>query len=198
MPTTTTINWPPTTETHIITTVINGTPTSIPAYQTANITLFPNYTAITTTTKPPPTTVIGVVPPPPYIPGSSTSGSNPEDGSSDNTLRNWGLIISAVVVLAVIGGLALRHYKSGRTKKQEPGNFAPVGEDDGESERGGRGGSGVGGASTIPGGSSISLATGGHHHHHQSQVTASNSNVRERRNSQPIPKALDLEGSSRS
>ncbi|KAI8602854.1 hypothetical protein EDD21DRAFT_370712 [Dissophora ornata] len=202
MPTTiTTISWPPASETHIITTVINGTTVSIPAYQTANITLFPNNTISTTTTKPPPTTVFGVVPPPPYVSGSPTSTASASgDGASKAVLwRNWGLVIMAVVILAVIGGLTLRRYKSGRAKKQEPGSFAPVDEDDGESDRGRIGGTGT--PSTTPGGSSISLATLGghhhHHHHHQSQVASSNSNVRERRNSQPIPRALDLDRNSR-
>ncbi|KAI7822645.1 hypothetical protein BC939DRAFT_503655 [Gamsiella multidivaricata] len=188
--TTTTITWPPTRETHIITTILNGSTITIPAYQTANLTLFPNYTTITTTTKPPPTTVIGANPPPPYVSGSPTStATNQGDGPSTAVLwRNWGLVVLAVVILAIIGGLALRHYRSGRTKKQEPGTFAPVGEDDG------------GTSSTIPGGSSISLGTlgGHHHHHHPSQSAVTDSNVRERRNSQPIPRALDLDGHSRS
>ncbi|KAF8977435.1 hypothetical protein BGZ46_007388 [Entomortierella lignicola] len=199
MPTTTSFSSSITKETGIITTVINGTTTFIPAYQTGNLTLFP-----TTTTKPPLTTVFGALPPPPYVSGSPTSTSSPDNGSSTNTtLRNCGIVIASIVVLAFIAGLTYRRYRSGRTKKQEPRPFTPVGEDDGDSERGGHSGvGGVGGNSTIPGGSSISLTTlGGHHHlhhHHQSQVAASNSNVRERRNSQPIPRALDLEGNSRS
>ncbi|KAF9439308.1 hypothetical protein BGZ76_003838 [Entomortierella beljakovae] len=193
--TTTSIQWPPTKETHTITAVINGTTTFIPAYQTANVTLFPNFTTTTTTTKPPPTTVFGAAPPPPYVSGAPTSTSNPDNGSSGNTIRDWALIVSSVVVLAAVGTVLLRRYRSGRAKKQEPGNFTPMGEDDGESEHIGRNGSSV-----IPG-SSISLATLGHHHH-QNQATASANNtsvnVRERRNSQPIPRALDLEGNCRS
>ncbi|KAI1314340.1 hypothetical protein EDD11_002281 [Mortierella claussenii] len=210
MPTTiTTIIWPPPLETHSVTAIVNGTIITIPAYQTANVTIFPNYThtTTTTTTKPPPTTVIGVNPPPPYVSGSPTSTvSTPDDGSDSKAVlwRNWGLVVLGVVILAVVGGLILRRYRSGRTKKQEPGNFTPVGEDDEESE-GRRGTGGNGSSSTIPGASSISLATlGGHqpplssYHHHQNQTAASNSNVRERRNSQPIPRALDLDRGSRS
>ncbi|KAG9321682.1 hypothetical protein KVV02_002150 [Mortierella alpina] len=193
---TTTITWPPSRETHIITAIINGTWTAIPAYQTANLTLFPNYIPYSTTTKPPPTTVIGARPPPPFASGSPTStASSSGDGPLNAAQwRNWGLVILAVVVLAIIGGFTLRRYRKGRPKKQEPGNFVSVGEDDQE-------GTGGGGASPAPGASSISLATlGGHHHHHHhpSQVGGTESNVRERRNSQPIPRVLDMDRTMRS
>lgn len=98
-----------------------------------------------------------------------------------------------VVILLIIGGLALKRYRAGREKKQEPGNFVSVGEDDGETERGVvGGGSGTGG--------SISLATLGQGQGQgaQSQLNqANNNNVRERRNSQPIPRSLDLDGPMR-
>ncbi|KAF8928411.1 hypothetical protein BGZ47_001650 [Haplosporangium gracile] len=199
--TVTSIIWPPARETHIVTAAINGVITSIPASQTANITLFPpNITTTTTTTKPPPTTVFGVNPPPPYVSGSPTAiASSSGDGSGKSTAwRNWGLVIMAAVILAIIGGLVLKRYRAGREKKQEPGNFVSVGEDDGENERGVvGGGSGTGG--------SISLATLGHGQGQgqgqgaQSQLNqTNNSNVRERRNSQPIPRSLDLDGPLRS
>lgn len=102
----------------------------------------------------------------------------------------------AVVILSIIGGLVLKRYRAGREKKQEPGNFVSVGEDDGESERGVVG-SGTGG--------SISLATLGHGQGQgqgqggQSELNQTgNNNVRERRNSQPIPRSLDLDGPLRS
>jgi hypothetical protein len=92
----------------------------------------------------------------------------------------------------------LKRYRAGRGKKQEPGNFVSVGEDDGESERGV-----VGGGTGTGGG--ISLATLGHGQGQglgqgaQSQLNqTSNNNVRERRNSQPIPRSLDLDGPVRS
>lgn len=106
----------------------------------------------------------------------------------------------AAVILSIIGGLFLRRYRAGRTKKQEPGNFVSVDEDDGENEQGV--GGGVSGT-----GVSISLATLGHIHGHgqgqgqgvQSQLDHTrDNNVRERRNSQPIPRALDLDRPMRS
>ncbi|ORZ18330.1 hypothetical protein BCR41DRAFT_45389 [Lobosporangium transversale] len=192
----TSITWPPATETHIVTTVWNGSIISIPAYQTANVTLFPGFTlTTTTTTKPPPTTVIGANPPPPFgAPASAESDS--EDGSSSRAVlwRNWTLVCLGVVILATVGGLALKRYRSGWTKKQEPGTFAPFDEDDGGGTGGGGGSGGGGGtSSTIPG-SAISLVTVSGQNH---QTVNSNNNVRERRNSQPIPRALDLERSSR-
>ncbi|KAG9064136.1 hypothetical protein KI688_003322 [Linnemannia hyalina] len=125
--TVTSIIWPPVKETHIVTAAINGVITSMPASQTANITLFPtgiNMTS-TTTTKPPPTTVFGVNPPPPYYSGSPTAvASSSGDGSGKSSAwRNWGLVIMAAVILSVIGGLVLKRYRAGREKKQEPGNF---------------------------------------------------------------------------
>ncbi|KAG0011496.1 hypothetical protein BGZ81_002146, partial [Podila clonocystis] len=140
-------------ETQIITIIVNGTSTGVPAYQTANVTLFPHYN--TTTTKAPATTVHGPIPLPPYDPNHPSSSSADQDKSV--TLRNWGLIIMGLIILAIIGGVALRRYRSGRTKKQEPGNFMTVGEDDNELG-GSMGGSGIGG-SGMPGASSVSLAT---------------------------------------
>ncbi|KAK5798831.1 hypothetical protein F5H01DRAFT_358405 [Linnemannia elongata] len=198
--TVTSIVWPPVKETHIVTAAINGVITSIPASQTANITLFPsNMTTTTTTTKPPPTTVFGVNPPPPYVSGSPTAvASSSADGNGKSTAwRNWGLVIMAAVILSIIGGLVLKRYRAGREKKQEPGNFVSVGEDDGESEQGVGGGSGTGGSvgfTTIGHGQGQGQGQGG-----QSQLNqTSNNNVRERRNSQPIPRSLDLDGPLRS
>lgn len=188
----TTITWPPVKETHIITTFVNGSIISIPAYQTANETMFTNATlSASTTTKPPPTTVFGAQPPPPYVSGSPTSTSSNKGNGPSNAIvwRNLGLVILAVVILAVMGGFMLKRHRSGQAKKQEPRNFTQVGEDDGESERGGR--TGDGDSSNIPGGSSISLATLG-------PAAGTSSIVRERRNSQPIPRALDLGGNLRS
>ncbi|KAF9417015.1 hypothetical protein BGZ94_010062 [Podila epigama] len=179
-------------ETQLITAIINGTSTLIPAYQTANITLFP-----TTTTKAPATTVTGIGPPPPFGSSPSGNGGSNEDSRSI-TLRNWGLVVLGLVVLAFIGVMALRRYRSGRSKKQEPGTFMTVGEDDldhdeddrirGASSGGGHAGGGGGGGG---GGAGINLAilggAGGSHGHSTTDAT-----IRERRNSvglQPIPRA---------
>lgn len=114
-------------------------------------------------------------------------------------------MVLGIVVLAAIGSVVLKRYRSGQAKKQEPRNFTQVGEDDGESERGRR--TADGSTSDLPGtgagGSSISLATlGGLHHPSQVAVAVAgssvSSNVRERRNSQPIPRTLDLGGNLRS
>ncbi|KAG0359484.1 hypothetical protein BG005_000712 [Podila minutissima] len=174
-------------ETQIITIIVNGTSTGVPAYQTANVTLFPHYN--TTTTKAPATRVVGPDPPPPYDPNQPSSSSTDQDKSV--TLRNWGLIVMGLVILAIVGGVALRRYRSGRTKKQEPGNFMTVGEDDIDLG-GSMGGSGIGG-SGIPGASSVSLATLGGVGSGAHGATV-DSTIRERRNSvglQPIPRAMD-------
>ncbi|KAF9932855.1 hypothetical protein FBU30_007186 [Linnemannia zychae] len=205
--TVTSIIWPPARETHNITVAINGIITTLPASQSYNNTLFPtgSVNISTTTTKPPPTTVIGINPPPPYISGSPTSTANSSgDGSGKSTAwRNWGLVIMAAVILSIIGGLFLRRYRAGRTKKQEPGNFVSVGEDDNDENERGIGGGGGGGTSSGTGGSigMVTLGQGqGQGQGTPSQINQASSlnNVRERRNSQPIPRALDLDGPRRS
>ncbi|KAF9586195.1 hypothetical protein BGW38_008632 [Lunasporangiospora selenospora] len=185
-PTLTSIQWPPAKETHLIITVINGTPTTIPANQTANVSLFSGSNATLSSTRAPPTTVFGADPPPPFN-ASNNNTSDSEDGPSKSIVwRNWGIVIGVAIALVAIGGVVLKKYKSGRNKKQEPGNFVTVSEDDGEID--------MGGSLSYPTGiqrNSVNLTTlvghgGG----------TSNNTVRERRNSmgtQGSPKALDLD-----
>ena len=212
--------------------------TTLPAHQSTN---FPNYTLPlnTTTTKSPPTTVLGMEPPPPYTSGVSPS-SNAEGGPGSSgtskaaLIRTWALVVAGIVLVGLVGGFALRQYRRriGRAKKQEPvRHFMTVGEDDGESDRGGGvgGAGGVGGSSHIsglshhpgsldslggPGASiggtgigagletlpdgSIALSNLGASSSQQNYNNQnSGNNVRERRNSQPVPRQLELDGKLR-
>jgi hypothetical protein len=222
----TTITWPPLLETHIITArLYNGAIATISAHQTTNTALFPSYTLInTTTTRPPPTTVIGLNPLPPYVSGVSPSSSYSDDDGSNGSsskaalIRTWALVVAGIVLVALVGGLFVRRYRMriGRAKKQEPvRHFMTVGEDDGESDRGMGGShisvSGLGAAGTIDGSGggvgdaggtlpdgSIALSNmgGASSQQHYSSQSSSN-NVRERRNSQPVPRQLELDGKLR-
>ncbi|KAF9977949.1 hypothetical protein BGZ73_004389 [Actinomortierella ambigua] len=163
--------------TQIITFSYNGSTTHIPAYQTANVTMFPN-----ATTKAPVTTVMGSKPPPPFDRNAHDTDS---DANSGIVWRNWGLVIMSVVIVSLMVYIGVRRYRSGRAKKQEPaGDFMSVGEDD-DLHR-----------SPLPGGSVISLATlgGGSGGQGTGSATTTASTVRERRNSvgvQPLPRAMD-------
>ncbi|KAG0240698.1 hypothetical protein BGW41_006695 [Actinomortierella wolfii] len=167
--------------TQIITFTYNGSTTLIPAYQTANVTMFPNVT-----TKAPVTTVVGSLPPPPFDPNAPQDSSG--DTNSGIVWRNWGLVIMSVVIVGLVAFIGVRKYRSGRAKKQEPtGDFMSVGEDDGDDSHSHR--------SPLPGGSVISLATLGGGTGGQGTASATTtSTVRERRNSvgvQPLPRAME-------
>ncbi|KAG0046345.1 hypothetical protein BGZ83_008487 [Gryganskiella cystojenkinii] len=205
----------------------DGAITSISAQQSMNVTLFPNYTLsiTTTTTRPPPTTVVGLEPPPPYVSGSPTNESDDPGTSKATTIRTWALVVAGIVLLALVGGLLWRRYRMriGRAKKQEPArHFVSVDEDDGESDRGrghglgggshsrisisglsgvidiGGTGGGTGGGTTetLPDGS-IALSNLGGGGGGSSSQQNYNNQVRERRNSQPVPRKLELDGKHR-
>ncbi|KAG0268614.1 hypothetical protein DFQ27_006252 [Actinomortierella ambigua] len=169
---------PTSVNTQIITFTYNGSTTVIPAYQTANHTMFPHVT-----TRAPVTTVIGSWPPPPI--DASAPPSMNSDANNGIVWRNWGLVSLSVIIVGLLAYIGVRKYRSGRTKKQEPtGDFMSVGEDD-DLHR-----------SPLPGGSVISLATlgGGSGGQGTGSATTAASTVRERRNSvgvQPLPRAMD-------